>query len=247
MCGSRVISAAASCARPWPGPGLVPGNTGHWTPRRVRISDSAVSPELVRVVASCGTTWPRCHEPVAAVASRSVVVAMVCRGWRRAAAAACRTAPPRAVPMFPGSSPCLHSAQAACADQPVMQYRHRAGPPRTPASPPRRCVWSCERGWRWRGQRRLVAGGGGGGRDSVSVSIPSPVSTRAPGRRSVQSCGKVVSAGASPPSLPPLFILLQVRESRTAGHDQKLARNQSISATRRWSPGETTLTLTLLS
>ena len=81
---------------------------------------------------------------------------------------------------------------------------------------------------RWRGQRGPVAGGGGGGRDSVSVSIPSPVSTPAPGRRSVQSCGKVVSAGASPPSLPPLFILLQVRESRTAGHDQKLATtNQS--------------------
>ena len=124
----------SSCARPWPGPGLVPGNTGHWTPRRVRISHSAVW-----VVASC-TTWPRCHEPVAAVASRSVVVAMVCRGWRRAAAAPCRTAPPRAVPMFPGSSPCLHSAPRRMCRPAVMQYRHHAAPPRTPASPPRRCV-----------------------------------------------------------------------------------------------------------
>ena len=192
----------------------------YWTPRRVRISHSAVW-----VVASC-TTWPRCHEPVAAVASRSVVVAMVCRGWRRAAAAPCRTAPPRAVPMFPGSSPCLHSAPRRMCRPAVMQYRHHAAPPRTPASPPRRCVM-CS-GVVVAGTKRMVAGGGGGGRDSVSVSIPSPVSTPAPGRRSVQSCGKVVSAGASPPSLPPLFILLQVRESRTAGHDQKLATtNQS--------------------
>ena len=148
MCGLvlsplQQLCSAVAGAVPWQ----------YWTPRRVRISHSAVW-----VVASC-TTWPRCHEPVAAVASRSVVVAMVCRGWRRAAAAPCRTAPPRAVPMFPGISPCLHSAPRRMCRPAVMQYRHHAAPPRTPASPPRRCVMCSGGGgdkedggwwWRWR-------------------------------------------------------------------------------------------------